>query len=149
MRTGDIGTLDDDGFLSIVDRKKEIIINASGKNMSPANIEAALKGASPLIGHAGAIGDGRPFIGALLVLDPDAVADYASRRDTPEFIANRRKSTHFLVELDRTHCARGSGLVDTGMGLNDGQLVASSCAYSAYLRHGQQISKSNRNAPAI
>ena len=71
LKTGDIGELDDDGFLKIVDRKKELIINASGKNMSPANIEAALKGASPLIGHAVAIGDGRPYITALLVLDPD------------------------------------------------------------------------------
>ena len=52
LRTGDIGEFDEDGYLKIVDRKKELIINAAGKNMSPANIEATLKTASPLIGQA-------------------------------------------------------------------------------------------------
>ena len=74
LHTGDIGTLDEDGYLKIVDRKKEIIINAAGKNMSPANIEATLKSASPLVGHAVCIGDGRPYNTALIVLDPDVAA---------------------------------------------------------------------------
>ena len=76
LHTGDIGELDAEGFLKIVDRKKEIIINANGKNMSPANIEATLKGASPLIGQACGIGDARPFNVALLVLDPDGAAAF-------------------------------------------------------------------------
>jgi long-chain acyl-CoA synthetase len=67
--TGDVGEFDADGYLRIIDRKKELIINAAGKNMSPANIESALKSASPLIGQACAIGDGRPYNTALLVLD--------------------------------------------------------------------------------
>ena len=71
LHTGDIGTIDDDGFLSIVDRKKELIINAAGKNMSPANIEAAIKSSSPLIGQACCIGDRRPYNTALIVLDAD------------------------------------------------------------------------------
>ena len=71
LHTGDIGEIDDDGYLKIVDRKKELIINAAGKNMSPANIEAALKAASPLIGQAAAIGDARPYNTALIVLDAD------------------------------------------------------------------------------
>jgi len=74
LRTGDIAKLDDDGFWWIVDRKKELIINAAGKNMSPANIEAQLKAAGPLIGQACVIGDARPYNVALLVLDPDAAA---------------------------------------------------------------------------
>ncbi len=60
LHTGDIAQIDDDGYVKIVDRKKEIIINAAGKNMSPANIEATLKSASPLIGKAVCIGDASP-----------------------------------------------------------------------------------------
>jgi long-subunit acyl-CoA synthetase (AMP-forming) len=77
LRTGDIGTLDDEGFLSIVDRKKELIINSGGKNMSPAYIEARILSSSALIGHAVLVGDGRPYNVALLVLDPDAAAAFA------------------------------------------------------------------------
>ena len=71
LHTGDIGEFDEDGYLKIVDRKKELIISAAGKNMSPANIEAKLKAASPLIGQAIAIGDGKPYNVALITLDPD------------------------------------------------------------------------------
>jgi long-subunit acyl-CoA synthetase (AMP-forming) len=74
LKTGDIASIDDDGYVRIVDRKKELIINAAGKNMSPANIEEKLKSASPLIGQAVCIGDARPYNVALLVLDPDAAA---------------------------------------------------------------------------
>ncbi|HZT19721.1 MAG TPA: AMP-binding protein, partial [Dongiaceae bacterium] len=73
LHTGDIGVLDDDGYLKIVDRKKELIITAGGKNISPANLEAALK-TVPLIGQACAIGDQRPFVAALVVLDPEVAA---------------------------------------------------------------------------
>jgi long-chain acyl-CoA synthetase len=79
LRTGDIGQLDEDGYLMIVDRKKELIINAAGKNMSPANIESHLKTASPLIGQACAIGNGRPYNVALIVLDPDFAPVWASQ----------------------------------------------------------------------
>jgi long-chain acyl-CoA synthetase len=78
LRTGDIGEFDADGYLKIVDRKKELIISAGGKNMSPANIEAALKTASPLIGQACCIGDGRPYNTALIVLDPDFAPAWAA-----------------------------------------------------------------------
>ena len=77
LHTGDVGARDSDGYLSIIDRKKELIINAAGKNMSPANIEAKLRDSSPLVGPVVAIGDRRPFIVALIVLDPEAAVQYA------------------------------------------------------------------------
>jgi long-subunit acyl-CoA synthetase (AMP-forming) len=79
IHTGDIGTLDAQGYLKIVDRKKELIINSGGKNMSPSNIEGALKAASPLIGSVVAIGDNRPYVAALITLDPEAIAMLAQQ----------------------------------------------------------------------
>jgi long-chain acyl-CoA synthetase len=79
LHTGDIGEFDDDGFLKIVDRKKELIINAAGKNMSPANIEAKAKASSPLIGQVAAIGDRRSYVTALVTLDPDAAPGFAKQ----------------------------------------------------------------------
>ena len=81
MHTGDVAEIDEDGYVTIVDRKKELIINAAGKNMSPANIEARLKTSSTLIGQACCIGDRRPYNTALIVLDPDVAAQWASERD--------------------------------------------------------------------
>ncbi|HLR99731.1 long-chain fatty acid--CoA ligase [Mycolicibacillus parakoreensis] len=84
LHTGDIVTCDDDGYLRIVDRKKELIINAAGKNMSPANIENAVLAACPLIGSIVAIGDARPYVTALLVFDADAVGPLAARYGLPD-----------------------------------------------------------------
>ncbi|HVD56451.1 MAG TPA: long-chain fatty acid--CoA ligase [Thermoleophilaceae bacterium] len=77
LHTGDVGEFDDDGYLKIVDRKKELIINAAGKNMSPANIEAKVKASSPLIGQVIAFGDGKPYNVALITLDPDMAPAFA------------------------------------------------------------------------
>jgi long-subunit acyl-CoA synthetase (AMP-forming) len=79
LHTGDVGEIDDDGYLKIVDRKKELIINAGGKNMSPANIEAKVKASSLLIGQAVAVGDGRPYNVALITLDPDVAPGFAAQ----------------------------------------------------------------------
>ncbi len=84
LHTGDVGEIDEDGYLKIVDRKKELIINAAGKNMSPANIEAALKTGSPLIGQAATIGDRRPYNTALIVLDADYAPQWARERGLGE-----------------------------------------------------------------
>jgi long-chain acyl-CoA synthetase len=84
LRTGDIGAFDEHGYLRIVDRKKEIIINAAGKNMSPANVESALKAASPLIGQACVIGDGRSYNTALIVLDSDFAPAWAAQRSVED-----------------------------------------------------------------
>jgi long-subunit acyl-CoA synthetase (AMP-forming) len=80
LHTGDIAEIDEDGYVTIVDRKKELIINAAGKNMSPANIESTVKGASPLIGQACVIGDARPFNTALVILDADFAPAWAAQR---------------------------------------------------------------------
>ena len=78
LHSGDIGELDNEGYLRIVDRKKELIITSGGKNISPANLEAALK-MIPLIGQAAVIGDARKFVSALLVLDPEAAPVWAAQ----------------------------------------------------------------------
>ncbi|OBJ54725.1 fatty acid--CoA ligase FadD11 [Mycobacterium asiaticum] len=80
LHTGDIIEVDADGYLRIVDRKKELIINAAGKNMSPANIENAILAACPMVGVMIAIGEGRPYNTALMVFDADSVGPYAAQR---------------------------------------------------------------------
>jgi long-chain acyl-CoA synthetase len=79
LHTGDILDVDAEGYLRIVDRKKELIINAAGKNMSPANIETTVMAACPMVGAMLAIGDGRPYNTALLVFDADSVGPYAAQ----------------------------------------------------------------------
>jgi long-chain acyl-CoA synthetase len=78
FHSGDIGEIDEDGYLRIVDRKKELIITAGGKNISPANLEAALKSIA-LVGQACAIGDNRPFVAALVVLDAEVAPAWAAQ----------------------------------------------------------------------
>jgi long-chain acyl-CoA synthetase len=82
LHTGDVGEIDADGFLRIVDRKKELIITAGGKNISPANVEALLK-RHALIGEACVIGDGRPYVVALLTLDAETAPGWAARNGLP------------------------------------------------------------------
>lgn len=79
LHSGDIADIDEDGYVTIIDRKKELIITAGGKNVSPANLEAALK-TIPIVGQAAAIGDQRPFISALIVLDPEVAPVWAAQR---------------------------------------------------------------------
>ncbi|MEZ5397898.1 MAG: long-chain fatty acid--CoA ligase [Bryobacterales bacterium] len=76
LHSGDLGAFDSDGFLTITGRKKEILITAGGKNIAPANIEAALKGV-PMVSQAVVIGDRRPYLVALLALDPPAAEAFA------------------------------------------------------------------------
>jgi len=85
MHSGDVGVIDGDGYLRIVDRIKELIISAAGKNMSPANIEATIKASGSLIGNVCAIGDGRPYNVALVTVDPDAANGRSA--DDPEVLA--------------------------------------------------------------
>jgi long-chain acyl-CoA synthetase len=91
LHTGDVMEADEDGFLKIVDRKKELIINAAGKNMSPANIENTIKAACPLVGVVLVVGDARPYNTALIVLDAESAGPYATQHgltdDSPETLA--------------------------------------------------------------
>ena len=78
LHSGDIGTIDSQGFVTIVDRKKELLVNEAGKNLSPANIEMAIQSTSPLIDQVVAFGDAKPYVTALVVLDHDGVAAQAA-----------------------------------------------------------------------
>ena len=100
LLTGDIGELDEDGYLRIVDRKKELIITAQGKNLSPANIEARLK-QIPLVSQALAIGDRRKYISALLTLDPEATKSWAERNGVEGDLAAISGSEDLIAEVQR------------------------------------------------
>ena len=101
LHTGDVGEFDPDGFLRIVDRKKELIINAAGKNMSPANIEARIKTASPLIGQVCAVGDNRPYNVALIVLDPDVAPAFAQQHEIENgSLADLATAPAILAEIE-------------------------------------------------
>lgn len=82
LHTGDIGTISPDGYVTIVDRKKEIIITAGGKNISPANLENLLK-RHPLVGQACVVGDRRPYVAALVVLDAEVAPVWARQNGIP------------------------------------------------------------------
>jgi long-subunit acyl-CoA synthetase (AMP-forming) len=84
LHTGDLASIDGDGYVTITGRKKELIINAAGKNMSPSKIENAVLAASLLIAHVVAIGDRRPYLVALIVLDPAAAAAFAAQHGIAE-----------------------------------------------------------------
>jgi long-chain acyl-CoA synthetase len=101
LHSGDIGELDDEGYLRIIDRKKELIITAGGKNISPANLESALK-TVPLIGQACAIGDGRPFVSALVVLDPEVAPAWAREQGiTFDSVADLAEDPQVVAEVER------------------------------------------------
>jgi long-chain acyl-CoA synthetase len=82
FRTGDFGSFDDEGFLTIVGRKKEIIVTAGGKNVSPALLEDAIR-ANPVVGQVVVVGDQRPFIGALVTLDSEMLPTWLGNNGLP------------------------------------------------------------------
>ena len=82
FRTGDLGELDDEGFLTITGRKKELIVTAGGKNVAPAVLEDRLR-SHALISQTMVVGDGRPYIGALITLDPEALGPWKARHGKP------------------------------------------------------------------
>ena len=117
LRTGDIGELDADGFLSITDRKKELIITAGGKKIAPQNLENALK-ASPLVADAVVIGERRPYIVALLTLDPDEVEASANgAAAVEELVANVNAS------LGRTEQIKRFAILPRPLSVEEGELT--------------------------
>lgn len=103
FRTGDIGELDDEGFISITGRKKELIVTAGGKNVSPAALEDPLR-ASPIISQAVVIGDQRPFVSALISLDPEMLPTWLSNNGEKSdlTLAQAAKNPTILAELQRS-----------------------------------------------
>jgi long-chain acyl-CoA synthetase len=116
LHSGDIGEFDDEGYLRIIDRKKELIITAGGKNISPANLEAELK-MIPLVGQACAIGDQRPFVSALVVLDGEVAPMWAKKQGI-EFgsLAELAEHPDVIAEVNR-------GLEEAMAGFNNAERV--------------------------
>ncbi|WP_327151672.1 fatty acid--CoA ligase FadD11 [Nocardia sp. NBC_01329] len=108
LHTGDIVTVDDEGYLRVVDRKKEIIINASGKNMSPTHIENTIKAATPLIGAMSVIGDGRPYNTALIVLDAETAGPYAKQHGLTDDSAAALAAEPSVITAIRAGVAAGN-----------------------------------------
>jgi len=101
FRTGDLGTIDEDGFLRITGRKKEIIVTAGGKNVAPSVLEDRLRG-HPLVSQVVVVGDQRPFIGALVTLDPEGVPGWlAAHGKPPMSLEEAAKDPDVLASLDK------------------------------------------------
>jgi long-chain acyl-CoA synthetase len=100
LHSGDVAQIDADGFITIVDRKKEIIITAGGKNIAPSNIENMLKH-RPLVGQACIIGDRRPYVTALVVLDAESALPWAQQRQLPQDLAQLAAHPALVAEIQR------------------------------------------------
>jgi long-chain acyl-CoA synthetase len=136
FRTGDIGELDDEGFLRITGRKKEIIVTAGGKNVAPAVLEDRLR-SHALISQAMVVGDGRPYVAALITLDPDTLgpwkarhgkpadATVASLRDDPDLLADVQAAVDDANQaVSRAESIRRFRILDGDFTVESGQLSA-------------------------
>ncbi|MCW2901661.1 MAG: AMP-dependent synthetase and ligase, partial [Streptosporangiaceae bacterium] len=101
FHTGDLGSLDSDGFLKVTGRKKEILVTAGGKNVAPGPLEDRLR-AHPLISQCLVVGDGKPFISSLITLDPEAMGPWKSQHGRPQSmtIAELRDDPEVIKEID-------------------------------------------------
>ncbi|GAA2099853.1 AMP-dependent synthetase/ligase [Actinomadura alba] len=111
FHTGDLGSLDADGYLSITGRKKEILVTAGGKNVAPAPLEDRLR-AHPLVSQCLVVGDGRPFISCLITLDPEALGPWKAQHGKPEgmTVAELRDDPDVIKEIDAAVAAANSSV---------------------------------------
>jgi long-chain acyl-CoA synthetase len=136
FRSGDLGALDDEGFLTITGRKKEIIVTAGGKNVAPAVLEDRLR-SHALISQAMVVGDGRPYVGALITLDPETLevwkarhrkpadATAASLRDDPDLLAEVQAAVDDANQaVSRAESIRRFRILDGDFTIESGQLSA-------------------------
>ena len=111
MHTGDVGHLDEDGFLVITDRKKDIIVTAGGKNVAPQNLENELK-AHRVISQALVVGDRKPYVAALVTVDPEVdgrmSADERARRASRRGRRRERATAHATSRSSASPCCRAS-----------------------------------------
>jgi long-chain acyl-CoA synthetase len=98
LHTGDLGEIDDEGFVRVTGRKKEMLVTAGGKNVAPAPLEDRIR-AHELVSQCLVVGDNRPYIAALVTLDPDAVAVWARRRHKPTDPTLLARDPDLLTEL--------------------------------------------------
>jgi long-chain acyl-CoA synthetase len=110
LYTGDVATVDADGYYKIVDRKKEMIINAAGKNIAPTMVENRLKQHSALIGHVAVIGDQRSYLTALIVLDEETLGDFAGRHGLSGTLPELASDGTVHAEVDRAVQAANESL---------------------------------------
>ena len=135
LHTGDIGAIDDDGFVTVTGRKKEIIVTAGGKNVSPAQLEDRLRG-HPLIQESVVVGDRRPYVAALITIDPEALESWKKKvgKDPRLGIAQLRTDADLVAEIQaavdeanrvvsRAESIRRFGILDTVFTERGGQLT--------------------------